>query len=204
MTALTSPIARHRSRKLSQLPRALCSCRFSMSRLLLQKAVPNEQVQSFPADAPPPASDSPQKPEDRQMQPKKRRRIVFEHEIDNRPEWLKNLSRQRDRAMAFYIKLVKKQPFIFYGGPFLTLIVVASYYLQEFTEIRYKAHDQKKQMATEDDLDPRKNSTNSSRFRNETREEYYKRNYKLLQSEATEDYEIKRIERRPGDPPVKW
>ncbi|KAK9429863.1 cytochrome c oxidase assembly protein COX16-domain-containing protein [Lipomyces doorenjongii] len=201
MTLVTS-IARHSARKLSSLPQMMYSCHFSRSRLLSENAIPTGQAQRLSAHVPPAASDSLKS--EQQIRPKKRRRIVFEHEIDDRPEWLKTLSRQRDKVMAVYIKLVKKQPFLFYGGPFLTLIVIASYYLQEITEIRYKAHDQKQKMATEEDLDPRKNSTNASRFRNETREEYYKRNFKLLQSEATEDYEIKRIERRPGDPPVKW
>ncbi|KAK9366691.1 cytochrome c oxidase assembly protein COX16-domain-containing protein [Lipomyces kononenkoae] len=202
MTALITSIARHSARNISPLARYMISCQFSTSRVACQNTSVRGQAQSFTADSQAGSSSSASTEEP--VRPKVRRRIVFEHEVDSRPEWLQSLTRQRDKVMAIYIKLVKKQPFIFYGGPFLTLIVVASYYLQEFTEIRYKAHDQKKQMATEDDLDPRKNSTNSSRFRNETREEYYKRNYKLLQSEATEDYEIKRIERRPGDPPVKW
>ncbi|KAK9374170.1 uncharacterized protein V1513DRAFT_446886 [Lipomyces chichibuensis] len=201
MTLVTS-IARDGVWKLSHLPRSVYACQVSTSRLLSQSAIPTEPAQPLSANVPPTASDSLKS--EQQIPPKKRRRIVFEHEIDDRPEWLKSLSRQRDKVMAVYIKLVKKQPFVFYGGPFLTLIVIASYYLQEITEIRYKAHDQKQKMATEEDLDPRKNSTNASRFRDETRDEYYKRNYKLLQSEATEDYEIKRIERRPGDPPVKW
>jgi hypothetical protein len=144
MTLVTS-IARHSARKLSLLPRAMYSCQFSTSRLLSQNAIPTGQAQPLSDDVRPAASDSLKS--EQQIRPKKRRRIVFEHEIDDRPDWLKTLSRQRDKVMAVYIKLVKKQPFVFYGGPFLTLIVIASYYLQEITEIRYKAHDQKQKMA---------------------------------------------------------
>ncbi|KAK9239444.1 hypothetical protein V1525DRAFT_37029 [Lipomyces kononenkoae] len=204
MAALITSIARHSARRnISPLTRCMLSCQFSTARVASQNTSVGGQAQSSTADSQPVSSSTAEAEEP--MRPKvRRKKIVFEQEVDNRPEWLQRLMHQRDKVMAIYFKLVKKQPFIFYGGPFLTLIVIASYYLQEFTEIRYKAHDQKKQMATADDLDPRKHSTNASRFRNETREEYYKRNYKLLQSEATEDYEVKRIERRPGDPPVKW
>ncbi|KAK9480429.1 cytochrome c oxidase assembly protein COX16-domain-containing protein [Lipomyces japonicus] len=164
-------------------------------------------VRSNPPPVPPPLHhDNAKNPDNKTAQPdstetskvNKHRKIIFEE--DKRSEFEKILTKNYNKLAKFYKNLVRKQPFIFYGAPFMVLIVVGSYYLQELTEIRYKVYDSKVHQVTDGELE------RDLRFRQgrETREEYYDRNYKFLESVAKKDYEIKRIERRPGDAPERW
>lgn len=73
--------------------------------------------------------------------PKKYKRIIFEEEEDTRPILIQKISLFIYRTKVEYYKYAKKNPFLFYGLPFMSVMVIGSYYLQEFTEIRYKTYD---------------------------------------------------------------
>ncbi|KAK9459555.1 uncharacterized protein V1516DRAFT_713669 [Lipomyces oligophaga] len=128
-------------------------------------------------------------------------RVVFEPAPDLRPPWLQKLSSQFNVVKTWYYRMTAKHPFLAYGGPFLTFMVVASYYLSEFTEIRYQTYDGK--ITTYYDSNALSQES-ARKLKHETPEQFYARQAKLLQSEASEDYEMKRIERREDEPPAKW
>lgn len=64
---------------------------------------------------------------------------------------------------------VRKHPFMFFGLPFLSIVVVSSFALKTFTQTRYDLNDQKVQAVTkEDEL-----GMNKDRKKVDIREEYY-------------------------------
>ena len=59
---------------------------------------------------------------------------------------------------ARYRTAIAKRPFLFFGLPFLTIIVAGSFVLTPATAIRYEKHDRKiKQLSRDEELDVRKN-----------------------------------------------
>ncbi|KAK9456639.1 hypothetical protein V1511DRAFT_212692 [Dipodascopsis uninucleata] len=135
-----------------------------------------------------------------QLAKQRRRKVFFELAQDKRPIWIQKLSPYIDQTLGRYKHFTKKQPFLAFGLPFMVGIYVASLYLTEFTQMRYKNYDDTHISVSDVDLEKKKKLER----RKESKEDYYERNYKFLQSVASEDYDIKRVERRPGDPPTAW
>jgi cytochrome c oxidase assembly protein subunit 16 len=80
-------------------------------------------------------------------------------------------SRKRHRQSAlslWYQAKLRRNPFLFFGLPFLSIIVIGSYALSSFTTIRYERHDQKVKIMTEEEL----LKLNKDRRRPDIREEY--------------------------------
>src|SRR5271167_759240 len=67
----------------------------------------------------------------------------------------RTFTRKRHRQSLltlWYQAKLRRSPFLFFGLPFLSIIVLGSYALSSFTTIRYERHDQKVKIATEEDL----------------------------------------------------
>jgi cytochrome c oxidase assembly protein subunit 16 len=115
-----------------------------------------------------------------------------------------------ERIAVFYRRQVTNRPFLFFGLPFLTLIVGASFLLTPATALRYESHDRKHKQLTDQETmqlglrggaegaggityNPRrrliaKGSTNE-------RDEYYR-----LMAKDLDDWDQKRVERFKGEP----
>ena len=76
--------------------------------------------------------------------------------------------RQSPIALWYQIKL-RRSPFLFFGLPFLSIIIIGSFALSSFTTIRYERHDEKVKIATEEEL----LKLDKDRRRPDIREEYY-------------------------------
>lgn len=90
---------------------------------------------------------------------------------------------------------MKKSPFLYFGLPFLSTIVLGSYWLSGFTAVRYEQKDQKIQELSEDELIKMK--TNKRQF--DLREEYYR-----LQGLGEQDWEPVRVPRMKGESENVW
>ena len=80
-------------------------------------------------------------------------------------------SRRRHKQTAlslWYQTKLRRSPFLFFGLPFLSIIVIGSYALSSFTTIRYERNDQKVKIASEEDL----LKLDRDRRRPDIREEY--------------------------------
>lgn len=67
------------------------------------------------------------------------------------------------------VSSVRRRPFVFFGLPFLSLVVVSSFALQAFTSTRYELNDQKvSAVSKEDEL-----GMDKDRKKVDIREEYY-------------------------------
>ncbi|CAK9786041.1 unnamed protein product [Cutaneotrichosporon oleaginosum] len=68
------------------------------------------------------------------------------------------------------VSAVRRRPFVFFGLPFLSLVVASSYALQTFTSTRYELNDQKvSAVSKEDEL-----GMSKDRKKVDIREEYYR------------------------------
>lgn len=94
-----------------------------------------------------------------------------------------------------YQKRLNKNPLLWFGLPFCSLIVLGSYWLSSFTAIRYERHDNKVQELNEEDLVKMK--TNRREF--DIKEEYYR-----LQGLGEQDWENKRVPRFKGESENVW
>lgn len=94
-----------------------------------------------------------------------------------------------------YQKHMNKNPFLWFGLPFCSVIVLGSFWLSEFTAVRYQQKDQKVQEMKEDDLVKMK--ANQRQF--DIKEEYYR-----LQGLGEQDWEPKRIPRFKGESENVW
>ncbi|SCV03545.1 LAMI_0H09010g1_1 [Lachancea mirantina] len=110
--------------------------------------------------------------------------------------------RSRKEQLAFeasmagkYQKLLKKNPFLYFGLPFCSMIVLGSYWLSTFTEVRYQRHDRRIQELNEDDLV--KLASNGRKF--DLKEEYYR-----LQGLGEQDWEPVRVPRLEGESENVW
>jgi Cytochrome c oxidase assembly protein COX16 len=88
----------------------------------------------------------------------------------------RGFSRKRHRqsvlSLWYQVKL-RKSPFLFFGLPFLTIIIGGSFALSSFTTIRYERHDRKIKLMTEEEA----LKLDKDRRRPDIREEY---NVRLL------------------------
>lgn len=67
-------------------------------------------------------------------------------------------SADRNAPGVRYRSAIARRPFLFFGLPFLTIIVAGSFVLTPATAVRYEKHDRKiKQLSREQELDVRKN-----------------------------------------------
>ncbi|CCE65852.1 hypothetical protein TPHA_0N00710 [Tetrapisispora phaffii CBS 4417] len=94
-----------------------------------------------------------------------------------------------------YQKLVKKNSFLYFGLPFCSLIVLGSYWLSDFTAIKYEQRDRKVQEVTESDL--LKLKSNNHKF--DIKEEYYR-----LQGIREQDWEPVRVQRLKDESENVW
>jgi len=69
----------------------------------------------------------------------------------------------------WYQTRLRRSPFLFFGLPFLSIIIIGSFALSSFTTIRYERHDEKVKIATEEEL----LKLDKDRRRPDIREEYY-------------------------------
>jgi cytochrome c oxidase assembly protein subunit 16 len=84
----------------------------------------------------------------------------------------RGLPRKRHRQSAislWYQTKLRRSPFLFFGLPFLTIIVGGSFALTNFTTIRYERHDEKVKITTEEEV----LKLDKDRRRPDVREEYY-------------------------------
>ena len=115
-----------------------------------------------------------------------------------------------DRVAALYRKKLARQPFLFFGLPFLTLMISASFILTPATALRYEKHDRKTQTLTHAETmnlglrggvdgtgqlayNPRRRKVLDSA--NAQRDEYYR-----LMAKDLDDWEQKRVQRWKGEP----
>jgi len=94
-----------------------------------------------------------------------------------------------------YQKALKRNSFLYFGGPFLAFMGLASYWLSSFTAIRYEQRDKKVQEIGEDEMFKIKNKKRSV----DLKEEYYR-----LQGLGEEDWEPKRVPRLKGESENVW
>jgi cytochrome c oxidase assembly protein subunit 16 len=83
----------------------------------------------------------------------------------------RGFSRKRHRQSAlslWYQARLRKSPFLFFGLPFLSIIVIGSYTLSSFTTIRYERHDEKIKLMSEEEI----LKLDKDRRRPDIREEY--------------------------------
>ncbi|KAL1923583.1 uncharacterized protein VTP21DRAFT_8563 [Calcarisporiella thermophila] len=88
---------------------------------------------------------------------------------------------------------IKRRPFVFFGLPFITVLVVGSFGLQQFTKTRYEHHEHRvTQLKKEDELNMSKGKRRLS-----LQEEYWR-----LQAheEELDSWESKRVPRPEGVP----
>ncbi|KEF59205.1 cytochrome c oxidase assembly protein COX16, mitochondrial [Exophiala aquamarina CBS 119918] len=115
-----------------------------------------------------------------------------------------------DRIAASYRRQVSTRPFLFFGLPFISLMVAASFLLTPATALRYEQHDRKhKQVSAQDAMqlglkggpDGEGGLTYNPRRRVVTkgglseRDEYYR-----LMAKDLDNWEQKRVERLKDEP----
>jgi cytochrome c oxidase assembly protein subunit 16 len=84
----------------------------------------------------------------------------------------KAFARRRHRQSAlslWYQAKLRRSPFLFFGLPFLSIVVIGSFALSSFTTIRYERHDKKVKIMTEEEI----LKLDKDRRRPDIREEYY-------------------------------
>jgi cytochrome c oxidase assembly protein subunit 16 len=69
----------------------------------------------------------------------------------------------------WYQAKLRRHPFLLFGFPFITVIVIASFTLSNFTTIRYERHDERVKLMKEEEL----LGLEKDRRRPDIREEYY-------------------------------
>lgn len=94
-----------------------------------------------------------------------------------------------------YQKLLGKNPFLYFGLPFCSMMVLGSYWLSSFTSVRYEQKDRKMQELNEEEMIKMK--TNKRQF--DLKEEYYR-----LQGVGDQDWEPVRVPRFEGESENVW
>lgn len=101
-----------------------------------------------------------------------------------------------------YMKLLKRNHFLYFGLPFLALIVAGLIYLQNFTQVKWDRYDDKyRQMEEDDMLGMIKNRKTVDRKSAYYKLQAYAQQYES-ETKASDDYEMVRVKRRPEDEPV--
>ncbi|KAH7138991.1 cytochrome c oxidase assembly protein COX16, mitochondrial [Dendryphion nanum] len=91
---------------------------------------------------------------------------------------------------ARYRKALTKHPFLLFGLPFLTTIVVGSFMLTPATALRYERYDRKHQQITHEEA----MGLGQNRRKVNMKDEYYR-----LQAKDLENWEQRRVKRLPGE-----
>ncbi|KAI9661199.1 MAG: Cytochrome oxidase assembly [Bathelium mastoideum] len=92
---------------------------------------------------------------------------------------------------AKYRSALNKHPFLLFGLPFISVMVLGSFFLTPATALRYEKHDRKvTQMSSEEALGIRKAGRKV-----DMKEEYYK-----LAAKDLDNWEQRRVKRLPGEP----
>jgi len=92
---------------------------------------------------------------------------------------------------ARYRKALIKHPFLLFGLPFMSTIVLGSFMLTPATALRYERYDRKNQQITQEQ---------AMGLRGERRKVNMKDEYYRLQAKDLEDWEQRRVKRLPGEP----
>lgn len=92
----------------------------------------------------------------------------------------------------------RRRPFLVFGLPFITILVVGSFALSSVTQTRYDLRNSKVQaLSKEEEL-----KMNKNRKKVDIREEYYRLKAKDTETKNLDDWENKRIARLPGQ--AEW
>ncbi|KAF2236725.1 hypothetical protein EV356DRAFT_530633 [Viridothelium virens] len=90
-----------------------------------------------------------------------------------------------------YRSALNKHPFLLFGLPFISVMVLGSFFLTPATALRYEKHDRKvRQMSRDEAL-----GIGKAGRRVDMKEEYYK-----LAAKDLDDWEQRRVKRLPGEP----
>ena len=115
-----------------------------------------------------------------------------------------------DRIAASYRKKLATRPFLFFGLPFITLVISASFLLTPATALRYEKHDRKNQTLThaeaisqglkggvagEGDISYNPRRRKLLQGQNTEKDEYYR-----LMAKDLDTWEQKRVQRWKGEP----
>lgn len=115
-----------------------------------------------------------------------------------------------DRISEFYRRQVHKKPFLWFGLPFISVMVAASFILTPATALRYERHDRKHRELSQNEAmeigvkggaagdgslsyNPRRRVIQKGQT--SERDEYYR-----LMAKDLDDWEQKRVERWKGEP----
>lgn len=101
-----------------------------------------------------------------------------------------------------YLKLMRKNHFLYFGLPFMLSIVAGSFYLKRFTALKWEKFDEKYRQLNEDEMlgmIERKRTFDK-------RDDYYRLQGLLKDHslDVSDDYEIVRVQRKKEDEPVWW
>lgn len=115
-----------------------------------------------------------------------------------------------DRITEFYRRQVSKRPFLWFGLPFISVMVAASFVLTPATALRYERHDRKHRELSQSEAmelgakggaagdgslsyNPRRRVIGKGQT--SERDEYYR-----LMAKDLDNWEQKRVERWKGEP----
>ncbi|WOO78834.1 Cytochrome c oxidase assembly protein COX16, mitochondrial [Vanrija pseudolonga] len=103
------------------------------------------------------------------------------------------------RPPSALMSTVRRHPFMFFGLPFLSIVVVSSFALKTFTQTRYDLNDQKVQaVSKEDEL-----GMSKERKKVDIREEYYRLNAPAS-SLSSNDEALAAVTSAPAPPKKKF
>ena len=130
-----------------------------------------------------------------------------------------------ERLGAKYRAKMNKHPFLMFGLPFISIMVLSSFLLTPATALRYELHDRKHaQLSKDEELElglkqeglsynPRRRVIDPARAKEQEREEYYVRFFRSshvlvyadrlsqrLMAKDIDDWDQKRIQRFKGEP----
>ncbi|EMF11059.1 cytochrome c oxidase assembly protein COX16, mitochondrial [Sphaerulina musiva SO2202] len=91
---------------------------------------------------------------------------------------------------ARYRVLLARHPFALFGLPFITTMLLGSFFLTPATALRYERHDRKVRQLTKDE----ELGIGKDKRRIDLAEEYYK-----LAAKDLDNWEQKRVKRLPGE-----
>ncbi|KAG7191956.1 Cytochrome oxidase assembly [Scheffersomyces spartinae] len=102
-----------------------------------------------------------------------------------------------------YQKMLRKNHFLYFGLPFILLIVAGSLYLRKFTSLKWERYDEKYRQCGEEEM---LNMIENKRVVNK-RDDYYRLQGLLSdhldkEVQSNDDYDIVRVKRKKEDEPV--
>lgn len=99
-------------------------------------------------------------------------------------------NKYRSQASQQYRQVVAKHPFLLFGLPFISVMVLGSFFLTPATALRYERHDRKVQTTTKEEA----LSVGRNKRKIDMKEEYYR-----LAAKDIDNWEQRRVERLPGE-----